>query len=313
MAASPPERRHRQQLRPGSRPGLLRGDERAAYLLLLPAFLGLALFRVYPILAAAAGSLYRQIFSATGPSTVFVGLGNFAVLLHDPVFWHALWVTLKLNVILNPMQVVLALLLALMVDGRSRAMGAYRVLLLVPIGVSLPVATILWRLMLDPNSGFVNALLGFVGLPHQPFYTSSGQALWSIMLIANWKGLSYWMVFVLAGLQSIPGELLEAAAIDGASGLQRLFRVTLPLLRRPLTFVLVADTVINFVMFVPMYLLTRGGPSGSTNVLMYQAYKVGFAFGDMGGALAIVTVLLAIILAVVAVQFRLLEAGRQAW
>lgn len=275
--------------------------------------MGLALFRVYPILDALGGSLYRQVFSPAGPHTAFVGVGNFALLLGDPVFWHSLWVTIKLNVILNPMQVVLALLLAVMAKGRNRAMGAYRVLLLVPIGVSLPVATILWRLMLDPNSGFVNALLAFVGLPQQPFFTSAGQALWSIMVIANWKGVSYWMVFVLAGLQGIPGELLEAAAIDGASGLQRFLRVTLPLLRRPLTFVLVADTVINFVMFVPMYLLTRGGPSGSTNVLMYQAYKVGFAFGDMGGALAIVTVLLAVILVVVAFQFRLLEPGRQAW
>ncbi len=292
---------------------LFQGDERAAYLFLLPAALGLALFRVYPMLEAVGGSLYGQVFSASGPHTLFVGLGNITALLGNAVFWHSLWVTLELNLVLNPMQVVLALALALMVQGRSRAMAAYRVLLLVPIGVSLPVATILWRLMLDPNSGFVNALLAFVGLPPQPFYTSASQALWSIMLIANWKGVSYWMVFVLAGLQGVPGQLLEAAAIDGATAVQRFWHVTLPLLRRPLAFVLVADTVINFVMFVPMYLLTRGGPSGATNVLMYQAYKVGFAFGDMGGALAIVSVLLAVILVVVALQLRLLEPGRESW
>jgi multiple sugar transport system permease protein len=175
----------------------------------------------------------------------------------------------------------------------------------------LPVATLLWRLMLDPNNGFANALLALVGLPHQPFYTSAGQALWSIILIANWKGVSYWMVFVLAGLQGIPTELQEAAAIDGAGRAQRFVRVTLPLLRGPLLFVLVADTIINFVMFVPMYLLTRGGPSGATNVLMYQAYKVGFAFGDMGQALAMVTVLLALLLVVVAWQFRLFDAATE--
>ena len=293
----------------GRRPRPGRGEERVAYLFLLPALLGLALFRVYPMVDAVVGSLYRQMFSAHGPRTAFVGLGNFAALVGDPVFWQSVWVTLKLNLVINPMQVVLALLLALMVDRTARGMRLYRVLVLVPIGVSLPVATILWRLMLDPNAGFVNALLAFVGLPQQPFYTSPAQALGSIILIANWKGVSYWMVFVLAGLQAVPSELQEAAAIDGAGRLQRFAYVTLPLLRRPLLFVLVADTIINFVMFVPMYLLTRGGPSHATNVLMYQAYKVGFAFGDMGQALAIVTVLLALILLVVAVQFRLLDTG----
>ena len=296
----------------GRRPHPRRREERVAYLFLLPALAGLALFRVYPIVEALIGSLYNEVFTLQGPHTVFVGLGNFATLLRDPVFWTSLWVTLKLNVVINPMQVVLALLLALMVNRSTRTIKLYRVLVLVPIGVSLPVATILWRLMLDPNAGFVNALLAFVGLPQQPFYTSAGQALWSIILIANWKGVSYWMVFVLAGLQGVPGELLEAAAIDGAGPFQRFASVTLPLLRRPLLFVLVADTIINFVMFVPMYLLTGGGPSNATNVLMYQAYKAGFAFGDMGQALAMVSILLALILLVVAVQFRLfeVEAGR---
>lgn len=293
----------------GPRTGPRRHEERVAYLFLLPALAGLALFRVYPIVEAIAGALYRDVFTSHGPRTVFAGLANFGSLVADPVFWASLWVTLELNLIINPLQVALALGLALMVDRAGRAVRLYRLLVLVPIGVSLPVATLVWRLMLDPNGGFVNALLGRLGIPPQPFYTSAGQALWSIILIANWKGVSYWMVFVLAGLQAIPAELKEAAAIDGAGPLQRFARVTLPLLRGPLLFVLVADTVINFVMFVPMYLLTRGGPSGATNVLMYQAYKVGFAFGDMGQALAIVTVLLALLLGVVTWQFRLFDRG----
>lgn len=302
--AAPAERR-------GHRPGPRRQEERVAYLFLLPALAGLALFRVYPVVEALLGALYREVFTSHGPRTAFVGIANFAALLGDPVFWSSLWVTLKLNLIINPMQVALALGLALMVDRAARGMKLYRLLVLVPIGVSLPVATLLWRLMLDPNGGFVNAVLAVLGLPQQPFYTSAAQALWSIILIANWKGVSYWMVFMLAGLQGIPAELQEAAAIDGAGRLQRFARVTLPLLRGPLLFVLVADTVINFVMFVPMYLLTRGGPSGATNVLMYQAYKVGFAFGDMGQALAIVTVLLTLLLGVVAWQFRLFDPGEQ--
>jgi multiple sugar transport system permease protein len=123
--------------------------------------------------------------------------------------------------------------------------------------------------------------------------------------IATWKGASFWMIFLWAGLQDIPRQLYEAARIDGAGGISRFFRITFPLLRRPLLFVLITDTAVNFLLFVPMFLLTRGGPSYSTNVLMYEAYKSGFVYGDMGRALALVMVLLVLVITTVAAQFRL--------
>jgi ABC-type sugar transport system permease subunit len=275
-----------------------------AYLLLLPALICLAVFRLYPIAAAVFGSLVTDSLTEPG-SQVFVGLRNYFQLFADPIFWQSLWVTIKLNLVINPLQVILATLLAVMANQRFRGISFYRLLFFIPLGVSLPIASILWRIMLDPNSGLINSVLNVFGIPSQPFLINENQALWSIVAVATWKGVSFWMIFIWAGLQNIPRELLEAATIDGADRFRRFLRITLPLLRRPLLFVLVTDTAVNFLLFVPMFLLTRGGPSYSTNVLMYEAYKSGFIYGDMGRALALVVILLLLVVATVMVQFRL--------
>ena len=275
-----------------------------AYLLLLPALICLAVFRLYPIAAAVFGSLVTDSLTEPG-SQVFVGLRNYLQLFADPIFWQSLWVTIKLNLVINPLQVILATLLAVMANQRFRGISFYRLLFFIPLGVSLPIASILWRIMLDPNSGLINSILNVFGIPSQPFLINENQALWSIIAVATWKGVSFWMIFIWAGLQNIPRELLEAATIDGADRFRRFLRITLPLLRRPLLFVLVTDTAVNFLLFVPMFLLTRGGPSYSTNVLMYEAYKSGFIYGDMGRALALVVILLLLVVATVMVQFRL--------
>ena len=275
-----------------------------AYLLLSPALVCLAVFRLWPIATTLLGSLYAQSIMQAGKD-VFVGLNNYTLLLRDPIFWESLWITIKLNLVINPLQVFIALLLAIMVNQRFRGIGFYRLLFFIPLGVSVPIASILWRIMLDPNSGLANSLINLVGIPSQPFLINKDQALWCIVAIATWKGASFWMIFLWAGLQDIPRQLHEAARIDGAGGISRFFRITFPLLRRPLLFVLITDTAVNFLLFVPMFLLTRGGPSYSTNVLMYEAYKSGFVYGDMGRALALVTVLLVLVIATVGVQFRL--------
>jgi ABC-type sugar transport system permease subunit len=275
-----------------------------AYLLLAPALVCLAVFRLWPIATTLLGSLYSQSIMQAGKD-VFVGLNNYTQLFRDPIFWQSLWVTIKLNLVINPLQVFIALLLAIMANQRFRGIGFYRLLFFIPLGVSVPIASILWRIMLDPNSGLANSLINLAGIPSQPFLISKDQALWCIVAIATWKGASFWMIFLWAGLQDIPRQLYEAARIDGAGGISRFFRITFPLLRRPLLFVLITDTAVNFLLFVPTFLLTRGGPSYSTNVLMYEAYKSGFVYGDMGRALALVMVLLVLVIATVAMQFRL--------
>jgi multiple sugar transport system permease protein len=274
--------------------------------LLAPALIGLVVFRLYPVALAASDSLFNMVRG----QQVFVGLDNYLSLLADRTFWKSMQVTFWFNLLINPIQIALALGLALLYVQNFKGVTLYRVLFLIPIGVSLPTAVIIWRIMLTQD-GLVNGLIGIAGVPAQPWLTSESLALYSIIAIATWKGISYWMIFIIGGLQTISPEIYDAARIDGVKPWQRLFFITIPLLRPTLLFVLVADVSINFLLFAPIFMLTQGGPADSTNVLMYEAYKSGFIFGDMGRAMAIIVVVVAILLVIVGLQFRLLS-GREA-
>jgi multiple sugar transport system permease protein len=181
----------------------------------------------------------------------------------------------------------------------------YRLLFFLPVTVSTALTAVLFGLFLDPNLGPMNGILEWAGIGAQPFYRSPDQALWTLIGVATWKGAGYWMLFLLAGLYAIPDEVREAAQIDGATGLQRFIHVTLPLLKRPMAFVLVADTAINFLFFAPVYILTSGGPHGTTDLLMFQSYQAAFTFLDIGRSLAIATILLLFIAVFAMVELRL--------
>ena len=251
-------------------------------------------------------SLYATTFGLN-PQTVFVDGDNYLGLVTDPTFWQSVRVTLLFNVIINPLQTVLALILAVLVSMKLRGIGLFRSIIFMPISVSLPVASIVWAMMLDAQSGLVNGILVWAGLPAQSFLASPTEAMPSIILIASWIGVGYWMFFFLAGLQGIPPTLYEAAAIDGASARAAFFHITLPLRRRVIAFVLVADTTANFLLFAPVYVLTRGGPQGATDFLMYEAYRSGFMSLDVGRATSITTILLAALLLVVGIELLLLR------
>jgi multiple sugar transport system permease protein len=146
-----------------------------------------------------------------------------------------------------------------------------------------------------------------LGMEAQPFFTGKDQALESIMLVATWKGCGYWMMFLLAGINDIDTSIYEAAKIDGSSYWNTVFHITLPLLKKQIAFVVIADTTSNLLLFAPMYMITKGGPRGSTNVLMYEAYKSAFVYGDQARAAALMTVLLLMVGIVVAIQFKYLN------
>ena len=273
------------------------------YLFIAPALLLLGIFRLGPIFVGLSESLYSISF-LQGGEKFFSGLDNYTRLLGDPTFIKSLRISLLFNLIINPLQTVLSLGLAFLLNQRVRGVNFFRSVYLIPYAISINVSSLIWRLVLD-QGGLANGFLALLHIPGQPFLTSVDQALWSIIGIASWIGVPFWTLFLLAGLQGISSQIYEAAEIDGANTLNKLFRITLPMMRRSIGFVLIADTISNFLLFVPVYMLTQGGPQLSTNLVMYEAYSRGILYGDFGAAAAIVTIQLIIVMAIVLFQFYL--------
>ena len=277
------------------------------YLFLAPALIGTIAFKLYPIFIGFWESLIYTSFSGGAEKRIFVWFENYQYLFDDKIFWKSLEITAFLTIIINPLQIAMSLGLALLLMRKSKFIRIIRSLYLLPIGIALPIATIIWGLMLDPNQGLINGLIGFFGIPPQPFLVSENQALWCIIAIATWKGVAFWMLFLLAGLEDIPKQYYEAAEIDGATSFQKFRYVTLPQLKRTILFVFVADTAANFVLMVPMIILTKGGPLQSTNVLIYEGYRSGFYYQDWGRSLSIITILTVITLIVIGLQLLFLS------
>ena len=261
------------------------------YLFLAPALIGTIAFKLYPIFIGFWESLIYTSFSGGAEKRIFVWFENYQYLFDDKIFWKSLEITAFLTIIINPLQIAMSLGLALLLMRKSKFIRIIRSLYLLPIGIALPIATIIWGLMLDPNQGLINGLIGVFGIPPQPFLVSENQALWCIIAIATWKGVAFWMLFLLAGLEDIPKQYYEAAEIDGATPFQKFRFVTIPQLKRTILFVFVADTAANFVLMVPMIILTKGGPLQSTNVLIYEGYRSGFYYQDWGRSLSIITII----------------------
>ncbi|NLZ52795.1 MAG: sugar ABC transporter permease [Thermoanaerobacteraceae bacterium] len=275
------------------------------YVLLVPCFVLLFFFKFLPIIT----SFYESFHAPAYLGHRFIGLSNYIDLFTDSVFWNSFKVTLLFNLIVNPFQIVISFILALLVNLKIKGIWFFRGIYFLPVAVSMTVTSVLWGLMFNPQGGLINAILNVFGIPAQPFLTSPKQALFSIIIMISWKGVGYWMIFLLAGLQNIPQEVNEASLIDGANPIQNFFYITIPLLKRVITFVVVADTVTNFLLFAPIYLLTKGGPAGSTNLLMYEAYNNAFVYANLNRAAAITTILLIIASIIAALEFRMFKPG----
>jgi len=268
------------------------------FLFLLPALLALLLFRIVPAVYTVISSFQHN--------SEWVGFENYRFLFESETVIASLQTTLLFNLIINPLQIALALGLAILLAERVYAPGIWRMMVFLPAVVPLSVSAIVWGIAYRPD-GILNAILQSVGIPAQPWLTSPDQALLSIIILASWAGVGYWMIFLIAGLKEIPISLREAAALDGAGYWQTLFFVILPMMRRSIAFVLVADTVANFLLFPPIQILTRGGPAGSTNLFIFEVYQNAFTFADYGLAYAEMVILIAVMLIIVIIQFGLLR------
>lgn len=276
-----------------------RRTEMLPYLLLIPVMIFAVVFKIYPIFY----SFYRS-FHFNGE----LSLKTYAGMFGDTAFWNALWITIKFNIIMIPLQIVISFIMAMLVNLTIKGIGVYRSLMYLPVTISMPVAAICWSMILNYNSGVVNSfLIQFFGMERQGFFNDANQAFWCVIILCSWKGCGYWMMFFLAGLKGIDGSLYEAAKVDGAGFFARLFQITIPLLKKTTLLITVANTSINLLLFAPMKLITNGGPSGTTNVLMFESYMQAFRYGNYEKGSAITSVLVVLTLLIVFFQFKVMN------
>jgi multiple sugar transport system permease protein len=282
------------------------GDLPVALTFLLPAALAAALLRLWPMLRALWDSL-RSTPLGVEP-THWVGLDQFSRLLSDPQFLNSLKITVLFGIVVNPLQILVSLALATLFNERIRGAGLMRTLVFLPVAIPQSVSAVIWAVAFRPD-GPINGLLQRLGIAPQGFLTSPNQALPSIVLVVSWIGVGYWMMFLIAGLKEIDPVLYEAAALDGAGRWARFRHVTVPQLSRQITFVLVADTISNLLVFAPVNILTNGGPNGRTDLIMNDVFDRAYNQADIGAAAAGTVIVVVIALAIVLVQFRLISRG----
>jgi sn-glycerol 3-phosphate transport system permease protein len=275
------------------------------WLLLAPQLAVTVIFFLWPAAQAGWQSFLRQ--DAFGFSTTFVGLANYTALFADPLYLASFRATLVFSVSVTILSMGVALILAVAVDRLIRAGTAYTTLIVWPYAVAPAVAGVLWWFMFNPTIGILAYTLRMLGIDwnHQ---LNAGNAMTLIVIAAAWKQVSYNFLFFVAGLQSIPASLREAAAIDGAGPVKRFFTITLPLLAPTTFFLLVVNIVYAmFDTFPVIDATTEGGPAQATSILVYKVYKDGFIGLDLGSSAAQSVILMAIVIALTIIQFRYVE------
>jgi len=275
------------------------------YLLVAPQLAITLVFFFWP--AAEAVYFSTQSQDAFGISTMFVGFENFTAVFADPDYLHAFQVTAIFSVAVTALAMLPALLLAVMADRVVRFAAVYKTALMLPYAVAPAIAGVLWLFLFAPGIGIVANALKWAGIDWN-YLLNGNQALLLVIVAAAWKQLSYNFLFFLAGLQAIPKSLLEAASIDGAGGWHRFRTIVLPLLSPTTFFLFVVDVVYAFFeTFGVIHAVTGGGPSKATEILIYKVYYDGVVGLDLGGSSAQSVVLMIIVIALTAVQFRYVE------
>ena len=273
---------------------------------LAPSAVPLLLFTVVPMVSSAWVSLHR--WNLISPME-WVGLDNYIHLLRDPTTREVFWHTLAYCAGYLPLVFAGGLGLALLLNQRMPGRAFFRAAYFLPVVTSWVVVALVWKWLLNPTSGLVNSLLGALGAPQPGWWTDPAWALPAVILASAWKDLGFVMVIMLAGLQAIPQDILEAARTDGAGAWQRFWRVTLPLLSPSTFFVVVISLINGFQVFDQVYVMTGGGPSGSSQVVVGQIYDLTFRYGQAGEASALSWILFAVILVITVVQVR----GQRRW
>ena len=275
-------------------------------LYLLPSLVAFAIFVFYPVLKSIWISLHADN-PFGGTSDIFVGLDQYKSALSSDSYRNSLKITFLYALYTVPLGLLAALLLAVMANLRLRAISVFRVAFAITIGVSVGAGAVIFALLYNPSVGTLNYLLSLVGIPAIQWLTHTNTALWAIAIGTIWLGLGFNFTILLSGLQGIPEELYESAKIDGASPGRMFFNVTLPLLSPTLFFVSVISVIAAFQSFAQIDILTKGGPAGSTNVVVYSIYRDAFFNFHSAYASAQAVILFVILVALTGIQFKSLE------
>jgi sn-glycerol 3-phosphate transport system permease protein len=275
------------------------------YALVAPQILVTLLFFFWPAVQALYQSVLLQ--DAFGGYSEFVGLENFANLFGDPTYLQSFQTTGIFSLLVAVLGMALSLLLAVFADRVRAGAALYKTFLIWPYAVSPVVVGVLWMFLLSPSLGVLSHLLGRLGISWD-YMINGNHAMILIVIAAVWKQISYNFLFFLAGLQSIPKSLIEAAAIDGAGPVRRFFTIVLPLISPTTFFLLVVNVVYAFFdTFAIVEATTHGGPGKDTEILVYKVFSDGFKGGDLGSAAAQSVVLMAVVIVLTVVQFKYVE------
>jgi multiple sugar transport system permease protein len=270
----------------------------------LPAAVYFAVFWLVP-LATAIYLSFTQYDLVSSPT--WLGLDNYRRLVNDPQFWNSLRVTLIFSVGFVVPTVLLALLIAVPLSRSSRTNGLLRALFFLPAVMPLVASAILWQVIYASN-GLANTVLGDFHIASVDWLTSPSVALWSVIIMVVWKYLGLYMLIFMAGLQTIPHSVYEAAALDGARTFRTFFQITIPLLKRTLLFVAVIAIVGAAQAFIPAYILTAGGPINATEVLPLFLYQNAFSYTHFGYACTMAVILFIILLVLSRLQFQVFRS-----
>lgn len=273
---------------------------------LAPSAIPLVLFTIVPMTASLWVSLHD--WNLISPMQ-WVGIDNYTHLLGDPVTRKVFRNTLYYCLGYLPLVFVGGLGLAMALNTRLRGRSFFRAAYFLPVVTSWVVVALVWKWLLNPTSGLVNTVLGALGAPEPGWWTDPNWAMPAVILSSAWKDLGFVMVIMLAGLQAIPQDVLEAAWADGANAWQRFWRITLPLLSPSTFFVVVISLINGFQVFDQVFVMTGGGPQGASQVVVGQVYDLTFRYGRAGEASALSWILFALILVITAIQIR----GQRRW
>ena len=280
-----------------------RSEKITGWLFVLPSILTLIAVIAIPLIFSFVVSFFAYTF--VNPTfNFFMGFENYKNAFSDPYFWHSLWVTLKFVILVVSIEFTLGFIISLMLNRDIRFKGVYYTILTIPMVMSPVAVGLIWKMLLHPDLGVLNYFLGLLGIKPVNWLGDPHMAFWSVLMVDIWQQISFMILLLLAGLVSLPKEPFEAATIDGANGFQKLFYITVPLMKPVILSAIVIRTIFAFRTYDLIYVLTRGGPGVSTDVLSYFIYRKTFMGLNLAEAAATSYVLLVVVLALVFIMFR---------